>query len=297
MEDFWTKKLGSQPTPATAASTTTSISVLSTPNEIAAASIPGPSQLPLQFAPGVFVAPTNTQNPLAGKSCIARYPHVEPAILQSVITHQLEFKSLYKLCARLTRIAPPTQSVNISASGMLSITDASVSKAFPDAQALTDSIATYLGICAFVIGAQHSASSGGFEHTWTINHGILSFTQLIHQLLPSYTWASVLAYAEQFYLSRRAEMAHGVYSGWLTPDLTLWPFLVPLAPGSAPAKTQPQSQSPRTRALPTPGVPIAQQVCLNYQQGRCPDPCRYGRVHSPATAQVAMTSPQAPKTA
>ncbi|KZW02738.1 hypothetical protein EXIGLDRAFT_759455 [Exidia glandulosa HHB12029] len=278
-------QITSPPPPAAAQSGV--VNLWATPDAIADAfaNQAGAPAAAVQHSPAFFpgASPSGaaaTSNPLAGKNVILRFPHVEQSVLLSVLAHTIEFKQLVKLNPRFTQQTAPDQTLQLS-NGQLSVVDKAVTKSFPDMNALLGSLLVYFDVLSFSLSASHGKQAGGWEHGWTLSHGASLFVQHLLQLQQSYTFVSVLQYAERFFQFRRAEMLHSHYAGWWAPDNSLMFYLHPLPPVTA---VKASGSSPASQSGPNKlsgSKPRNETICTNFVKGTCTgDTCPWGRKHA-----------------
>ncbi|KAF8196732.1 hypothetical protein K438DRAFT_1672911, partial [Mycena galopus ATCC 62051] len=154
---------------------------------------PPPLVLPAQLPPPVqpqFVPPIAPLNSPAGTSPSLRsfFPHVKPACITSVISHDFEASDLYKLDKRVKDTAP---AYNFNAAGVLEM-NASKNKTYK----VLNSVTLPLHIYFAILGAHLAAKS----------------------VAPTYEWPAVLEYHTLFFNQRQEEMQAGVYTHWGSPD-------------------------------------------------------------------------------
>ncbi|KAJ7861327.1 hypothetical protein B0H14DRAFT_2310673, partial [Mycena olivaceomarginata] len=127
-------------------------------------------------------------------------PHVKPACITSVISHDFEASDLYKLDKRVKDTAP---AYNFNAAGVLEM-NASKNKTYKVLNSVTLPLHIYFAILGAHLAAKSVAPTVYF---WRyISH--------IETLALEYEWPAVLEYHTLFFNQRQEEMQAGVYAHW-----------------------------------------------------------------------------------
>lgn len=247
------------------------------------APIPPPLVIPPILAPP-------TVNPAAGTSSFRKlFPHVEAAVIMSVINHEFKPLDLYKLNFRLKEKANEKLLAVSAAGANLAIAEdeRSSSKHYKTLQSVIIPLQTY----ARILGLHHTAS-GNAHVIWS---AFTIYTAHLLRLTEDYEWHAVLQYHYDFHVCRLGEMAEGDYSQWAHMDLELmgehvYPYRRAHAPTPASKKSGDSSGSDKR----------AKELCRNFNAGRCTaDPCRHthrcsvpgcGRAHAAKDHDAALAS-------
>ncbi|KAJ7842727.1 hypothetical protein B0H14DRAFT_2359426 [Mycena olivaceomarginata] len=154
-----------------------------------------------------FTSPITPLNSPAGASPSLRslFPHVKPACITSVITHDLVALDLYKLDKR---VKDPTPQLLVDASGTVGMGSIKL-RAYKTLNSVTFPLHVYFA----VLGA-HLRSVAPLVYFWRyITH--------IESLALEYGWSTVFEYHTLFFDLRQEDMFGGLYDNWGSPDANL----------------------------------------------------------------------------
>jgi len=202
-----------------------------------------------------------------GRSLASYFPDVKPALLLAIVKHEFDPGQIFKIDPQM-RDKPRDGHLQLSEAGVLIKAERDASpKEYPSFRSLHDPLHIYFNILMHQLIAL-----GNHQALLDFAHGSSKYMSGLYKLYIEYEWPQVLEYHFRFHNRRIVEMQEGSYGGWEHVDADLMSLHLFGHPKSRPAK--PSNQA----AWPTP-KDVSKQYCHAFTAGKCPSPCKSGRIH------------------
>jgi len=202
-----------------------------------------------------------------GRSLASYFPDVKPALLLAIVKHEFDPGQLFKIDPQL-RDKPGDGRLQLLDAGILIKAERDASpKEYPSFRSLHDPLHIYFNILMHQLIA-----SGNHQALLDFTHGSSKYMSGLYKLYMEYEWPQVLEYHFRYHNRRVVEMQEGIYGGWEHVDGDLMSLHLFGHPKARPSKPGNQSNWQVTKD-------VSKQFCHAFNTGKCPSPCKSGRIH------------------
>ena len=115
-------------------------------------------------------------------------------------------------------------------------------------------------------------TSGNHQALLEFAHGSSKYMSGLYRLYIKYKWPQVLEYHFRFHNRWMLEMQEGSYGGWEHMDADLMSLHL-----FSHLKTKPSKQG--SQQAGSSSKDASEQFCYAFSYGKCPSPCKAGRIH------------------